>query len=89
MKFRLLRAASAKGPTAPTTLKNLSLVTIDGKVVQVSVEKIVGIYPNRLGSIVAIQAENNDDWSEIIVGHESGELASRWNEARSYPFTAT
>jgi hypothetical protein len=61
----------------------ISLTTSDGRTITLPAERIVGIYPSRLGSIVAVERHAGSAWSEILVGEECEAVVQKWNDARA------
>jgi hypothetical protein len=60
----------------------ISLNTPDGRSILLQASKIVGIYPSRPGSVVAVEPDRGREWTEIVVGDSSDVVFQKWEEAK-------
>jgi hypothetical protein len=63
--------------------ESICLTASDGRTIALPAERIVGIYPSRLGSIVAFERHAGSAWSEVVVGEECEVIVQKWNDARA------
>ena len=62
---------------------SVTLLTTSGGSLELGSESIVGIYPNSIGAIVAV--ESGDDFVEHEVIEDAHEVSRRWISARGLP----